>query len=156
VKRWNDEQRARPERPTVVSLDGMPRTQHPIHRNRTKRHHDPRPHDLQLPVEVFGASLDLADPWSPVARRSTKDRIRHVAPLPVNPGRQEQAVECLARATNEGSTLPVFVLARRLAENNDLGPGRAAAIDDLGSPRCQRATHAPESLATDRAKWVYV
>jgi hypothetical protein len=148
VKCWDNEQRAYPEQTTVVALHRVPRAQHPSQRNRTESHHDLRPHDLQLPVEVVRASLDLGHARGPIGRRSAQNGVGHVANPTVDSCRREESVEHPARAPDEGSTLPVLVLARSFAKNDDLSRWRAFAIDDLRSLGSQGATHAFESLAT--------
>ncbi len=114
-----------------------------LRREVAQRHDDARADQLELTVEPGCARLDLVGLRIAVARRAALHDVGDVHVVAREAHALDELGEELAGATDEGLALEVFLLARALADEQQVGVGTADAEHHLRPPRRELAQFAP-------------
>jgi len=90
--------------------------------------------ELDLPVQVGPAGVELVRLRVTVARRSALEGVADKHVLPRQPDLPQELVEQLAGAAYERQALEVLVMAGRLADEHQVGVRVAVSEDHIGTP----------------------
>ena len=127
------------------AADRLAAAQQALHRERAHRDDDLRLQQLHLPHQERLARREFVGRGVAIARRAALERVgdvdlaRRLGLAPRQPERAQHAVEQLARLADEGLALPVFRLARRLADDHPVGALVADAEHRLAPTLAKRA-----------------
>ena len=122
-----------------------------LRREGAERDHHLRLHDVDLPEQERLAAGHFVGLGVAVAGRPALEDVGDVDVLPRVAHRLDDLGEQLAGAADERLALDVFVGARRLADEHQIGARVADAVDDLLPPlRVQLAADAVAEVVADR------
>src|SRR5262245_56876547 len=145
MKRRNQFRAAEVVHAAAQPRDGIERAQQCLCRELAERDDHLRLHDLDLPEEKRLALLHFVRLRIPVARRPALDDVRDVDILASEADRFDDLGEQLTGTADERLTLNVFVAARRLAGEHQVGLWMSDAEHDL--PPAERMQLAPCAIA---------
>ena len=142
--------------------DRLGAAQQALHREAAHRQDDPRLHQLHLADQEGLALRQLVGRRVAVARRAALQRVgdvdllRRLGLAARQRDRAQHVVEQLAGLADEGLALPVFLLARRFADDHPVRARVADAEDGLAPALAQRAGgaggDAPRAARASRAQ----
>ena len=137
----------RPDRP--MDLRDLRAGQEARHREAAQRDDDRRIQDLELSRQVRRTGGDLVGHRVAIVRRPALHDVRdeHIRTPPAE--RTEQLDEQVPGPADERPTFAILVLARALADEDDLGIGIALTGDGLPSGLVQSAARAVPNLGGD-------
>ena len=101
--------------------DAFARRQQRLRRRIAERHQNVRIDQFDLALDERQADLGFLRRRRPVARRAPWNDVGDVNLAAIESDRGDHPVEQLARASDEGQALDIFVASRRLADEHDAG-----------------------------------
>src|SRR5450759_559619 len=108
----------------------------------TEDENDLRPHELQLAFEIWRARLGFVGHRVAVHGRAALENVGDVHVRPAQPDPRKKSVEQLAGRAHERLALAVFVEARSLTDDQDVGRTRTDPRHRLGASGMQSAVRA--------------